>query len=486
LFLQFTLDQRPLLCPAGYPGPKPDILYRMERGEEPWVCTPQSPVRWDEPDSPSPGRGGDVSCLEEPPSSWWPAAGRCRVPEEKTQTSCQGGRCVQWQLQSRRLLRKFRCLGGRSESPAEAAVKGVGSAERQEQAPATWPGKEGEVEGKQSVRASVIQSRGFPLHPVMAQQNKQADPQERLRGDPTERFQKSTPKSHRTAGEVAFLQGRGELSIEELNEAVLKDHCYCVMSEAEAWLLRRAPRPCPLREHDYCRNRRAAVSALKDHKYCHARRMRCRGRVNKMARLSGKARAVLHRLAKRKSQIGRIIRKAKQIMGRYKPCLNKRLAFPWRSCSTRCRSEPAVPPAAADDDPAKGTCGAFCSPVPAQPQRSSQGARPEALCAPAVPVEPVAAPPPSNAATEVKREATHPKVSVHHVAQRAPLSRSPDAKQSGEGRELVHSNHVSLHDAYRMALRTVDHMLDSLCQNFDLGGCSQSKEKGLITVQIDS
>ncbi|KAM6141252.1 uncharacterized protein FYN12_015478 [Phoenicopterus ruber ruber] len=493
LYRSVMLDNYKLLTSLGYPGPKPDILYRMERGEEPWVCTPQSPVRWDGPDRPSPGHGGEVSHLEEPPSGWWPGAGGRHVLEERTQTPCQaGGRCMQWRLRSTRLLNKFKCLGGRSESPAEADGRRLGPVERQEQAPAAVrPGKEGEVEGKQGVKAKVTQSRGFPLHSVMEQQNKKADPQERLWGGFRERFQRSAQKSRCTSGEVTFLRGDRELSVEDLNETVLKDHCYCVMSETR--LLRCTPRPCPLREHDYCRNRKVGVSALKDHEYCHVQRIRYRGRVNKIARLTGKARAVLHRLAKRKSQIGQIIRKAKRIMCHYKPCVNKRLELPQGSSSTGCLPEPAVPPAKAEDDPTKGMCGAFCSPAkqevvppPSQREGSSQGARSEALCAPVVSFEAVAATPPSNAAAEVKREATHPEMSVHREVQRAQLSWSPDAKQNVEGHELVNSNYVSLHDAYRMVMRTVDHMLDSVCQNFELGGYSQCKEMWPIVIQIDS
>ncbi|NXF57930.1 ZN316 protein, partial [Ciccaba nigrolineata] len=37
LYCSVMLDNYKLLTSLGYPGPKPDILYRLERGEEPWV-----------------------------------------------------------------------------------------------------------------------------------------------------------------------------------------------------------------------------------------------------------------------------------------------------------------------------------------------------------------------------------------------------------------------------------------------------------------
>ncbi|NWI24860.1 ZF316 protein, partial [Sula dactylatra] len=37
LYRHVMLDNYELLTSLGYPGPKPDIFYRMERGEAPWV-----------------------------------------------------------------------------------------------------------------------------------------------------------------------------------------------------------------------------------------------------------------------------------------------------------------------------------------------------------------------------------------------------------------------------------------------------------------
>lgn len=417
-----------------------------------------------------------------------PEPGRSTLPNPLS----AGGRCLQWRLRSRRLLNKFRCLGGRSELPSEAAGRGAGPVESRDRARTVfWPGKEGGVEDKRGVAADVTQSRGFPLPPVMEERNKKGDPRERPPGHPREGFQRSPPKSRRAWGEVTLLRGNGEPSVEDLNETILKDHCYCAAGETR--LSRCTPRPCPLREHDYCRNRKVGVSALKDHEYCHVQRIRYRGRANKTGCLTGKARAMLRRLAKRKSHVGRIIRKARRIMWHYKPCVNKRLDLPQGSSSTGCLSEPAVPPAEAEDGPTKGAPGAFRPPaereaVPPQPrgEGGSQGATSEALCAPAVSFGPAAAPPPSNAAGAVKREATRPEASVHRQAQRAQRIWSPDAKRSVEGGELVRADYVSLHDAYEMVMRTVDHMLGSVCQNFELSGYSRRKDIWPVIIRIDS
>ncbi|NXR86113.1 ZN250 protein, partial [Hypocryptadius cinnamomeus] len=37
LYRDVVSDTYELLTSLGYPGPKPDILHRLERGEEPWI-----------------------------------------------------------------------------------------------------------------------------------------------------------------------------------------------------------------------------------------------------------------------------------------------------------------------------------------------------------------------------------------------------------------------------------------------------------------
>ncbi|NXG68131.1 ZF316 protein, partial [Baryphthengus martii] len=37
LYRSVMVENYRLLVSLGYPGPKPDILHRLERGEEPWV-----------------------------------------------------------------------------------------------------------------------------------------------------------------------------------------------------------------------------------------------------------------------------------------------------------------------------------------------------------------------------------------------------------------------------------------------------------------
>ncbi|XP_074938220.1 uncharacterized protein LOC142052298 isoform X3 [Phalacrocorax aristotelis] len=428
LYHRVMLDNYELLTSLGYPGPKPDIVYRMERGEAPWVCMPQSPARQDRPGSPSPGCNGDRSWLEEPPSLWWPSAGGCCVPEEGMQRPCPaGGQYRQWRLYSRRLLNKLT-----------------------------------------SVTA-------------LEEQNKNADPQEHLYG---EGFQRSGQNGQCTLVEATFLP---ENRVVDLKETILKDHCYSTMSMTQ--LLPCAPQPCPLREHDYCRNSEVSASVFQDHEYCHVQIIPYQERVNKVTRLR-KPQAMLHRLEKRGPQVGRIVRKSKQTVWFCKPCAKKQLACLRHSSDACCLSKPAisatVPPAKAEDNPAKGTSRAFC---PAKQEAArcrprsrgrSQGKMSEA------PHRVVAAPPPSSAAVEMKKEATRPKVSIRRKAQRAQPIQTPDVKRNLKGQQLVNSNYESLRDAYKVVIRTVDHMLDSICQNLELSSFSQRGGFWPTIVQIDS
>ncbi|XP_030349165.1 zinc finger protein 74-like isoform X3 [Strigops habroptila] len=271
LYCSVMRDNYRLLTSLGYPGPKPDILYRMERGEEPWVCSPQSPARWEGPSCPSPGCDGAMSLLEVPPWGWWPGAG---VPEERAQSPCQaGGQCLQRRLQSERLLHKLRYLKGRSKVPVKAASRGVVPAESQNHTQTVvWPRKEEAAEDKRWVTADVAQGRELALNPRTEQQNYKSDPQEHPCGDQKEQCQRSTYENGCTS-EVPFFLGNGELRAQDANEAVWKDHCYCG-AERDAAL---APRPLAVSptDHNYCRPQALGSAVLKEHGYC-----RCRGLVS--------------------------------------------------------------------------------------------------------------------------------------------------------------------------------------------------------------
>ncbi|XP_051468635.1 uncharacterized protein LOC127381835 [Apus apus] len=473
LYRRVTRDTYQLLTSLGYPGPKPDILYRLERGEEPWVSGAQSPGRWDQPHSPSAGHKRDGGCLEEPPSGWWPDPGGRRVTEERAETPSQGEswclpvprpplrgeRCFPWRLRCQRLLRK--CLEDGGEVPAEGASRGAGLAGSQDQVQVQvipWLGNEVEVKEEEGVTASLARITGFPLHPAPAEQDGAAGPGVHQHPDPEERPPRSPLQCPPPQGEywilveMASLQENGDVRAEELEkrkELVWTDHCYCAGSRR--WLLQGS-----LREHNYCQGHKAGLWELRDHGYCHRRGTRQRG-AGGTARPPG----LSHRLAQKRFKMKRIIQKAKWVKWNSQPPVRKTPQFSWGS------SKPVAPRPGAGGRPASGTRGALCLPAgqdPAPPQPCSEGSPQEvtsgAMCTPLVTLELPAAPSAPPGAVEGVGEAT-PGDPEEPEAEPGP---------SGAGKEPAYPSYLFLCDVYEMVMWTLDHGVDTPGQSSQLAG----------------
>ncbi|XP_027559407.1 uncharacterized protein LOC113977473 [Neopelma chrysocephalum] len=417
LYRDVVLDTYELLTSLGYPGPKPDILYRLERGEEPWIC-------------PSPEHTGNWQ--EEPLSSWWPGSNGSPRLEEGPDPSSPG-RSSPGCLQAQRLLKKLSCVEGRSEFPSEAA----GRVESQAQ---TWPVKEG-VEVKQEVMEDLPQSGTFPPHCMGEEQN--ADPQEQLRGDPRERSPRSTQSHGYTSGESLLLQELQKLGVEELREAVMKDHSYCLQSALRTPSC--APGPRSTGEHNYSPKRWAHP------RFCYAWNHKARA-----------AQAVLGRALRQRSHMGGILRKDKDILPRYRPCW--RAAFPWSSGSRCCA-------------PAEGMHGGDCIPKDRDGPcalRSDRNAGEGTLDT-----------------QGILGGGDSPQMSAARVrpleGQRTWQVRDPGAERNAEGCAASGKAEVaSLKGMFRAVRRVVGQMLDSVCQRLELQGFSQGNSIWPITIEINS
>lgn len=493
LYRSVMLDNYELLASLGYPGPKPDILHRLERGEEPWVNTPQSTVKWDGPDRPL-GLNGYKRWLAESCSSRWLDADKHKVLEE-THPPSHGERCEPWRLRSSRLLKKFGCLEGRSELRSEAASSQPAPEGSQEKARMGCLTRNLETEGKQGIKTELAQSMGNVASC------------KRLHDNCTDTFQGTVEKPHHVLEEVSVFQANREYresSTEDVIKTVLEDHCYCVSNALPWTVFSRA-----LREHDYCSNNNSDSSVLRDHEYCQVQRFPYRDRIRKVVCRTCRARARAYRLAKRKSYVERIIWKAKRSV-RFLKSTFKSLWFPRAFFCTKSLSASPVSssvPLARADNSTKETCGTFCPPaeqvvVPQQSQKKedsqevavlpqpekehSQEETSEAHSAPAAPVESAAAPPAPREAAEVQGEAAQPEVLVHQGMQEAKLIHEADTQQNTERYKIINPSCVLLHDAYEMVVWTVDHMLESVCQAFELGGYTLCKEMRPVITQSDS
>ncbi|XP_065523114.1 uncharacterized protein LOC136008181 isoform X2 [Lathamus discolor] len=545
LYRSVMMDNYRLLTSLGYTGPKPDILYRMERGEEPWVCSSHSPLRGKGADCPSLGEqeqprscrttpgcrqwaglpplpnscrveghfhcqesdihlsafsagcAGAMRLLKVPPWGWWPGAG---APEERAQSPCQepqtdrrqtptstcseGGQGLQCHLQPETLLNKLRCLMDHSKAEVEVGGRGVAPVQSENHAQTVvWPKKEETAENKHGVTANIAQGRELTLKIWMEQQNHKSYPQEHLYGDPEEQCQRSTDESSCPSGEAPFLLGPKELCAKDVKEAIWKDHCYCRVNVMQMW--HRGPGPCPPTDHSYCQLHVSGSTVLKDHAYCRPQRTCFRARVGNVAHLGGKARAVLHRLATRRAQIRQIIRKAKRIIWRCNSHISRRLRVPRRSASTGS-PVPAVPSGKVESVPMEGRCEALGSPAECEatlPLSESRISSREALCTPVASPAPLPVPPPSEAAVVASSKVVHLEVSAHSEEQ--PVC-SSDVNQSTKGHEPPHSDQIPLHTAYKTLMWTVDHVFGSACHKLELNSYGWHADTWPFIIRMDS
>nr|XP_047909337.1 uncharacterized protein LOC125180903 [Anser cygnoides] len=441
---------RSCLHPAGYAGPKPDLLYRLERGEEPWVCAPRGPATWDGPGSPTPGCDEDGRQPEEPCFTWWPSAGRRRALEESTQPPGHGGRREPWRLRCSRLLKKFGDPGGKAQAEAAGGrAPPVGSPERAQAG--SRSGKE-EAEDDRGARPGLGGGTGLPLPPVP--RHSAADPCERLGPDRRETLQGSAQEALRAAGD-RNLPPAGE----DVDGAPLGDHCYCTRPEA---LLQHGAAFLPaLREHDYCGDGESGASALRDHDYCQVWTLPWQGRARKAACPTCCARAELRRLCKRKRREGRDGGKGARARRRLRPCFRSLRLSRGYFCAD-CLFAPTLPASARParaEDPTKDARGVFWpsaewATVIPQPQeeRDSRGGTPEAPCTPAASREP--------SAGEARGGAARPEVWVRY---RARGRRPPRPWWDLARRELVAPSQASLCNACDGAMRTRNWGLCTVC-----------------------
>ncbi|XP_064507444.1 uncharacterized protein LOC135412561 isoform X2 [Pseudopipra pipra] len=426
LYRDVVLDTYELLTSLGYPGPKPDILYRLERGEEPWIC---------------PSSGHTRSWQEEPLSSCWPGSSDSPRLEEGPDPPSTGQSAPEC-LQAQRLLKNLGCVEGRSEFPLEAA-SGVGSqtqtCQPSQATSQTWPVEGADI--KRGVMENLPQSGTVPPHCMGEQQN--VDPQEQLREDPREKSPGSTQSHGYTSGESLLPQELQELGAEELREAVMKDHSYCLQSAPQTPSC--APGPRSTGEHNYFPKPWAHP------RFCYAWNHR-----------AAAAQAVLGRALMQRSRMGGILRKDKDILPRYRPYW--RAAFPW-SYGSRCCT------------PVEGTHGRDCIPEDRDGPcalRSDGNAGGGTLDT-----------------QGILGVGGSPQMSAARVrpveGQRTWQLQGPGAEQNVKGCVASGKAEVSsLQGLFRAVHQAVGQMLDSVCQKLELQGFSQGNSIWPITIEINS